>query len=169
MSKIHLVRGQKVILDQDLAVMYGVSTKRLNEQVKRNVARFPKDFMFQLSASEFENLKSQNATSSWGGRRARPHVFTDYGVLMLSGVLNSLTAIKINLKIMRVYAKLREMLLTHKDMLLKLEHLEKKINSQGDLAGQHDKEIQIIFRTLKQLVDPPQTLRKRIGFKNSVS
>ena len=169
MSKIHLLRGQKVILDEDLAVMYGVETKRLNEQVKRNLGRFPKDFMFQLSKKEFENLKSQFATSSWGGRRRRPYAFTDYGVLMLSGVLNSETAIQVNLKIIRVYAKLREMLLKNKDILLKLEQMEKQMNSQENLAGKHEKEIQVIFRTLKQLIAPPQIPRKRIGFKSAIA
>ena len=110
LSKIHLLRGQKVILDEDLAIMYGVETKRLNEQVKRNPGRFPKDFMFQLTTKEFEILKSQFATSSWGGRRQRPYAFTEYGALMLSSVLNSKKAIQVNLKIIRVYAKLREML-----------------------------------------------------------
>ncbi|TAH42260.1 MAG: ORF6N domain-containing protein [Bacteroidetes bacterium] len=170
LSKIHFIRGQKVILDEDLAVMYGVETKRLNEQVKRNPGRFPKDFMFQLSKKEFENLKSQFATSSssWGGRRGRPFAFTDYGVLMLSGVLNSETAIQVNLKIIRVYAKLREMLLKNKDILIKLEQMEKKINSQEILAGKHDNEIQLIFRTLKQLISPPPMPRKRIGFKSAI-
>ncbi len=169
LSKIHLLRGQKVILDENLAIMYGVETKRLNEQVKRNPGRFPKDFMFQLTTKELEILKSQFATSSWGGRRRRPYAFTDYGVLMLSGVLNSETAIQVNLKIIRVYAKLREMLLKNKDIVLKLEQLEKKINSQDHIAGKHENEIQIIFRTLKQLIDPPPIPRKRIGFKSAVA
>jgi len=163
---MHLIRGQKVILDMDLAEMYGVETKRLNEQVKRNPSRFPSDFMFQLSAAEFKNLKSQFATSSWGGRRQRPYAFTDYGALMLSSVLNSKKAIQVNLKIIRVYAKLREMLLKNKDLLLKLERIETKIMSQENLSGKHEKEIQLIFRTLKQLIDPPPAPRKRIGFKS---
>ncbi len=136
-SKIYLVRGQKVMIDDDLAQMYGVETRRLNEQVKRNLARFPKDFMFQITEKEHEILMSQIATSSWGGRRKMPYVFTEHGVLMLSSVLNSTTAIQVNIKIMRVYTKLREMLLTHKDILLKLEHLEKQV-------VQNTQEIQII-------------------------
>jgi hypothetical protein len=157
-SKIYLVRGQKVMLDEDLAQLYGVETRRLNEQVKRNIERFPKDFMFQLTTKEFENLKSQNATSSWGGRRKLPTAFTEYGVSMLSGVLNSPIAIQVNIRIIRVYTKLREMLLTNKDILLKLEQLEQKVAS-------HDDNIQLIFSALKQLIQEPYPPRKRIGFK----
>jgi hypothetical protein len=156
-SKIYLIRGQKVMLDSDLAVLYGVETKRVNEQVKRNIDRFPEDFMFQLSEEEFNNLKSQNATSSWGGKRKPPYAFTEHGVLMLSGVLNSQTAIQVNIRIMRVYTKLREMVLAHKDILLKLEQIERKIESNDD-------EIGLIFTALKQLVDPEHPPRRRIGF-----
>jgi hypothetical protein len=98
-SKIYLIKGQKVMLDRDLAEMYGIETKRLNEQVKRNIDRFPDDFMFQLTQKEFKDLKSQNATSSWGGTRKLPSAFTEYGVLMLSSVLNSPTAIQVNIRI----------------------------------------------------------------------
>jgi hypothetical protein len=157
-NKIYLVRGHKVMMDEDLAEMYGVETRRLNEQVNRNIERFPKDFMFRLSKMEFENLKSQNATSSWGGRRKLPNVFTEHGVLMLSSVLNSSRAIQVNIHIMRIYGKLREMLLTHKDILLKIELIEKKITG-------HDEQIEMIFAALKELLDPPQQPRKRIGFK----
>ena len=121
-SKIHLIRGEKVMIDSDLAELYGVATGRLNEQVKRNIERFPKDFMFQLTEIEFTNLKSQIATSSWGGRRTLPNVFTEHGVLMLSSVLNSDLAIKVNIQIMRVYTKIRNMLATHKDLLSKLNN-----------------------------------------------
>ncbi len=124
-SKIHLIRGQKVMLDEDLAELYQVETKRLNEQVKRNIDRFPKDFMFQLSQKEFDNLKSQIATSSWGGRRKPPFAFTEQGVSMLSGVLNSQIAIQVHIQIIRIFTKLRELLLTNKDILLKLEKLER--------------------------------------------
>lgn len=164
-SKIYLIRGQKVMLDEDLSEMYGVETRRLNEQVKRNLDRFPKDFMFQLTTREFENLKSQNATSRWGGRRTKPLAFTEHGVLMLSSVLNSPTAIKVNIKIMRVYNKLREMLSTHKDILVKLEYLEKKILKHDERGRRHENEIQYIFDTLKQLIEQPIPTRKRIGFK----
>ena len=165
MSKIYFLRGQKVMIDEDLAEMYGVETRRLNEQVKRNVDRFPDDFMFQLTEKEYENLKSQNATSSWGGRRTLPYAFTEHGVLMLSSVLNSSTAIQVNITIMRVYTKLREMLLTHKDILLKLEQLEKKMLKQEEKGNKQEQELQTVFKALKQLLNPPQEPRKRIGFK----
>ena len=105
-NKIYFIRNEKVMLDSDLAELYGVETKRVNEQVKRNIDRFPEDFMFQLTEIEFENLKSQIATSNWGGRRTLPYAFTEHGVLMLSSVLNSDVAIKVNIHIMRVYTKI---------------------------------------------------------------
>lgn len=162
-SKIYLIRDEKVMLDSDLAELYGVETKRLNEQVKRNMNRFPEDFMFQLSKVEFENLKSQIATSSWGGRRTLPYVFTEHGVLMLSSVLNSDLAIKVNIQIMRVYTKIRNMLATHKDLLLKFEQFETKLTD-------HDDKIMLIFEYLKQLEKIKQEEleyrnRQQIGYK----
>ncbi len=159
-NKIYLLRKQKVMLDEDLAELYQVETKRLNEQVKRNIQRFPEDFMFQLTAQEFENLKSQFATSSWGGRRKLPYAFTEQGVAMLSSVLNSETAIRVNIQIIRVFTKMRELLLTHKDILLQLEKIEKKLTS-------HDEDIALIFEYLKQLLHPPQTPRRKIGFRRN--
>ncbi len=164
-SKIYLIRGFKVMLDYDLAEMYGVETRRLNEQVKRNLERFPKDFMFQLRKREFENLISQNAISSWGGRRTMPLAFTEHGVLMLSSVLNSPTAIKVNIKIMRVYTKLREMLATHKEILLKMETIEGKLSSQENRNRKYDSDLQLVFEMLNRLKEPPRLPRKRIGFK----
>lgn len=158
-SKIFVIRDLKVMLDSDLAELYQVETKRLNEQVKRNEKRFPDDFMFQLTEQEWENLKSQNATSSWGGRRTLPYAFTEHGVLMLSSVLNSDRAIAVNIKVIRVYNKLKEMLLTHKDLLLKMEEMEKKV------AGQDDKIMQI-FSYLKRFIQDQETPRKQIGFKS---
>jgi hypothetical protein len=158
LNKIYYIRGHKVMLDQDLAGLYDVPTKRLNEQVKRNIDRFPADFMFQLTEEEFENLRSQFATSSWGGRRVSPYAFTEHGVLMLSSVLNSQRAINVNIQIMRIYTKMREMLLTNQEILLKLEQLERKVDG-------HDEDIQVIFAYLKQLLDPPQEPRPRIGFR----
>ncbi len=158
-SKIFIIRGKKVMIDTDLAELYGVPTKRLNEQVKRNIDRFPKDFMFQLTETEWKNLKSQNATSSWGGRRKIPYAFSEHGVLMLSSVLNSDRAIQVNIQIMRIYAKLREMLLTNKDILLKLEKLERK-------ALQYDGDIKLIFKYLKELLDTPTEPMRKIGFKH---
>jgi hypothetical protein len=159
-TKIYYIRGHKIMLDADLAELYQVPTKRLNEQVKRNIGRFPEDFMFQLTENEFENLRSQNATSSWGGRRVAPYAFTEHGVLMLSSVLNSERAIKVNIQIMRIYTKMREMLLTNQDILLKLEQLERKVDD-------HDQAIRVIFEYLKQLLNPPQEPRPRVGFRRS--
>ena len=146
------------MLDEGLAELYQVPTGRLNEQVKRNIARFPADFMFQLTKEEFENLKSQNATSSWGGRRKLPFAFTEHGVLMLSSVLNSERAVGVNIQIMRIYTKMREMLMTNQEVLLKLEQLERQTFQNSD-------DIQMIFTALKKLLNPPQEPRPRIGFR----
>ena len=160
-SKIYLIRGHKVMLDSDLAELYGVENKRLNEQVKRNQARFPDDFMFTLTTEEWQNLKSQNATSnSWGGRRKLPNVFTEHGVLMLSSVLNSEQAIKTNIQIMRIYTKMRQMLITHQDLLLKFNELETKV-------GKHDQSISQIFAYLKQLLQEQGEPREPIGFRST--
>lgn len=162
-SKIHIIRGKKVMLDEDLAELYKVKTKRLNEQVKRNQERFPLDFMFQLTHIEFENLRSQNATSSWGGRRIPPYVFTEHGVLMLSSVLKSKRAIEVNIQIMRTFTKMRELLLSQKDLILKVEKIENKVEGQSY-------EIKVLFEYLKKLMreqdqSKNQVSRKRIGFK----
>jgi hypothetical protein len=162
-NKIYLIRNEKVMLDSDLAELYGVETRRLNEQVKRNIDRFPEDFMFQLTEAEFENLKSQIAISSWGGRRKLPYAFTEHGVLMLSGVLGSNLAIKINIQIMRVYTKIRNMLATHKDLLLKFEQFETKL-------ADHDDKIMLILEYIKQFEkvkqqEIKQKNRPKIGFK----
>lgn len=162
-NKIYLIRNERVMLDSDLAELYCVETRRLNEQVKRNIERFPEDFMFQLNTDEFENLKSQIATSSWGGRRSLPYVFTEHGVLMLTSVLNSDLAIKVNIQIMRVYSKIRNLLSTHHDLLLKYELLETKI-------ADHDKSIMLIFDFIKQFEEirqneEEQKNRSKIGFK----
>lgn len=146
------------MLDDDLAELYRVETRRLNEQVKRNIERFPEDFMFRLTESEWEILKSQNATSSWGGRRKRPFAFTEHGVLMLSSVLNSDRAIQVNIQIMRIYAKLREMLMTNKDILLRLEKLERRVIK-------HDQDIKVVFGYLRELLNPRTEPMRKIGFK----
>ena len=158
-NKIYLIRGKKVMLDFELAELYLVETKQLKRQVKRNPERFPGDFMFQLTTKEFENLRSQIGASSWGGTRYLPMVFTEQGVAMLSSVLNSSTAIEVNIQIIRIFTKMKEMLLTNKDILLKLQKIETKL-----LA--HDDDIKLIFDYLKKLLDPiPAAPRKRIGFK----
>ncbi len=156
-SRIFLVRGHKVMLDSDLAELYEVSTSRLNEQVRRNIDRFPKDFMFQMKESEYANLKSQIATSSWGGRRKLPLVFTEQGVSMLSSVLHSERAIRVNIAIMRAFVQVREMLSTHKELAHKLEELERKV-------GIHDQTIVQLIEAIRQLMEPPAKKRKQIGF-----
>ena len=160
LNRIYVIRGQKVMIDEDLAEMYSVETRRLNEQVKRNIKRFPKDFMFALTQKEFENLKSQNATSSWGGRRKLPNAFTEQGVAMLSSILNSDTAIEVNIRIIRVFTRLREYALTHKEILLQLAKLEKEVKGNS-------KDIENIFTVLKELLakDAKPSARNKIGFK----
>jgi len=159
-SKIYFIRGQKVMLDSDLAELYGVETRRLNEQVKRNISRFPEDFMFQLSEIEYENLKSQFATSSWGGRRKPPNVFTEHGVLMLSSVLNSDKAIKVNIQIMRIFTKIREMLTDNLSIKLEIEEIKKKLANQ-------DKNIELVFNYLDELIEKQEIPKpvRQIGYK----
>ncbi|MFA5351324.1 MAG: ORF6N domain-containing protein [Candidatus Omnitrophota bacterium] len=156
-TKILLVRGRKVILDRDLAQLYGVKTKELNQAVQRNLERFPSDFMYQLTQEEVVNLKSQIVTSSWGGVRKPPRVFTEQGVAMLSGLLNSKKAIHVNIAIMRAFVKLRELLLTHKELAQKLEELERKYQL-------HETDIQVIFEAIKRLLErPPEPPKPRFG------
>ena len=160
-NKIYLVREHKIMLDSDLSELYQIETKRLNEQVKRNQDRFPKDFMFQLTKEEWHNLKSQNATTRrWGGRRSLPYVFTEHGVLMLSSVLNSDRAIQVNIRIMRIFIRMKEILMSDKEVLLKVEKMEKKIIDQ-------DEKIQMIFNYLKQFIKDRKKPLKQIGFKQS--
>lgn len=169
-NKIYLIRGKKVMLDRELAEMYGVETKRLNEQVKRNEKRFPADFMFQLTEQELENWKSHFATSNKEtmGLRKLPNVFTEQGVAMLSSVLNSETAIEVNIQIIRIFTRIREFLLTNKDVLLKIEQLEKAMYKQNEKTNKLEDEIQLIFNALKQLLNPPQKPREPIGFKTNL-
>ncbi|MEO8589455.1 MAG: ORF6N domain-containing protein, partial [Flavobacteriales bacterium] len=144
--KIYVVRGQKVMLDRDLSTLYGVDTRRLKEQVRRNIERFPPDFMFEMTDAELEEWRSQFATSNKEvmGLRIRPFVFTEHGVLMLSSVLNSKVAAAVNIQIIRVFTRMRELLLTHKDLLLELEKLR---NTSKTHAGK----IAVIFKYLKQM------------------
>lgn len=154
---IYIIRGYKVMLDSDLAALYGVPTGRLNEQVKRNGKRFPDDFMFLLTKQEFENLKSQFAISSWGGRRKLPYVFTEQGVAMLSSVLSSDRAIQVNIAIMRTFTKLREIMATHKELRQKIEDIEKK----------YDGQFQVVFTAIKELFgkfNEPEKPKGKIGF-----
>ena len=151
-----LIRGQKVLLDADLAALYGVTTGRLNEQVKRNLERFPLDFMFQLTDEESVVLRSQFAISNRGrgGRRYHPYVFTEHGVAMLSSVLNSPRAIQVNIEIMRTFARLREMLASHRVLAQKLAKLENK----------YDAQFKVVFDAIRQLMAPPSKPARRIGF-----
>lgn len=159
-NKIYLIRGQKVMIDYDLAGLYRVETKQLKRAVNRNMERFPHDFMFELTLEELQNLRSQTGTSSWGGVRYSSMVFTEQGVAMLSSILSSQQAILVNIQIIRVYTKMRKILLTHKDILLKLEQFEKQ-------AEKNSNEIQLIFKTLKELLKSPQEPRRQIGYKRN--
>jgi len=154
--KIYIIRGHKIMLSTDLAELYEVEPRVLVQAVKRNIDRFPSDFMFQLNEIEFENLKSQIVTSSWGGmRRANPYAFTEQGVAMLSSVLHSKRAIQVNIATMRAFVKLREMLTAHKDLARKLDKMEKK----------NDAQFKVVFDAIRQLMEPPVPKKKgKIGF-----
>lgn len=161
-SKIYYIRGHKVMLDRDLADLYNSLPIRLREQVRRNINRFPDNFMFQLTMEEVESMVSQNVIPSkrhLGG--FLPYAFTEHGVLMLANVLRSERAIEVSIRIIEIFVKMREMLSTHKDVLLKLEQLERKTTS-------HDADIQLIFEYLKELLAPPQEPRNMIGFPKHV-
>jgi len=161
-SRIYFIRGQKVMIDSDLSELYGVETRRLNEQVKRNNSRFPEDFMFRLTDEEFVNLKSQIATSSWGGRRKPPYVFTEHGVLMLSSVLNSERAVSVNIQIMRIFTKVRQMLMDNLNVKLEIEEIKKRL-------ANHDKNIELVFSYLDELMEKHENPipRTQIGYKIS--
>lgn len=161
-NKIYLVRDKKVMLDEDLAELYGVTTGNLNKAVKRNISRFPHDFMFQLTKEEFDILLFQIGITSWGGRRTPPYAFTEQGVAMLSGILNSERAIKVNIQIMRVFTKVREILMDNMSIRLEIEEIKKKLASQ-------DKNIELVFNYLDELIEKHDTKRpvKVKGFKPS--
>ena len=153
---ILILRKQKVMLDADLAALYGVETRVLVQAVKRNIERFPEDFMFQLSREEFAVLRSQSVTSSnWGGRRYPPYAFTEQGVAMLSSVLRSQQAIQVNIEIMRAFIRLRQMLASHAALARKLDALEKK----------YDAQFKEVFEAIRQLMAPPEPKRRAIGFR----
>ena len=158
-NKIYLIRDQKVMLDRDLAKLYGVATFNLNKAVNRNLDRFPEDFMYKLSKEEAKDLIFQFGISSWGGVRKLPYVFTEQGVAMLSSVLRSKRAIQVNIAIMRTFVKLKAILSTHKELAHKLNELERKIEK-------HDVDIQSVFEAIRQLMaPPPEKPRRMIGFK----
>jgi len=159
-NKIHVVRGQKVLLDHDLAALYGVDAKVLNQAVRRNIERFPADFMFQLNRGEHDSLRSQSVTLDVGrGRYSKylSYAFTEQGVAMLSSVLRSPRAIQVNIEIMRAFASLRAMVVTHHDLARKLEVLEKK----------YDGQFKVVFEALHQIVAPPVAKRRKIGFRGA--
>lgn len=161
-SLIYSIRGHKVMLDADLAQLYGVETRRLNEQVKRNIQRFPKEFMFQLNEIEYEDLMSQIATSSdrWGGRRKLPYVFTEHGTVMLASVLNSPQAVHASIQVVKAFVRLREMLIANKELAQKLNALE----------GKYDKQFAVVFDAIRKLMSPSNSPapRKKIGYKRSM-
>lgn len=158
-KKIHVIRGHRVMLSHDLAELYQVSTKRLNEQVRRNSSRFPSDFMFQLIDDEYENLRSQIATSSlsYGGRRYLPYAFTEQGIAMLSSVLSSDRAIQVNISIMRAFVQMRQLIQGRDELKRNFEKLERKV-------GEHDESIRAIFEAIRQIMSPSEKTKRRIGF-----
>ena len=165
MSKIYLIRGRKVMLDRDLAELYGVETKQLKRAVRRNLKRFPEDFMFEMTKEELENWRYQFGTSNKErlGLRVPPFVFSEHGAMMLASILNSERAMTVNIQIIRIFNKMREMLIAHKDILLQLEQMQQKM-------AEHDNNILLIFQYLKQLEQKRQHKtdqhnRKKIGFK----
>ena len=157
-QRILLLRKTKIMLSSDLAELYD-PVKVLNQAVKRNSERFPKDFMFQLTAAEFKNLRSQFVTSSWGGSRVRPYAFSEHGILMLSSVLRSPRAIQVNIEIMRAFVRLRQMLASNSELARKLNELENK----------YDQHFKVVFRAIRQLMNPPKTNSKQIGFRAKVN
>ena len=158
-SQIHLIRGQRVMLDSDLAFIYGVTTKRLNQQFRRNRHRFPADFAFQLAKEEFQNLRSQFATSSYGGRRYQPFVFTEHGAIMLASVLNSQRAVEMSVFVVRAFVQMREVLLGNKQLAAKLAELEKRV-------GGHDEVIADLITAIRKLLEAPaeEKAKREIGY-----
>lgn len=156
--KILLIRGQKALLDRDLAALYDVQTRDLNKAVRRNLNRFPEDFMLQISPEEFRNLMFQFGTSRWGGTRKRPYAFTEQGVAMLSSVLHSERAVQVNIAIMRTFVNVRRMLSTHKVLAEKLVAMEQSLEK-------HDEHIRTLFSAIRQLMEPPQKPKRQIGFQ----
>jgi len=154
---IFIIRGKKIMIDKDLASLYGVTTGNLNKSVQRNITRFPEDFMFQLSKEEYDNLIFQFGTSRWGGRRHAPYVFTEHGVTMLSSVLRSERAVQMNISIIRAFIKLREMLATNKDLAQKIAELERGQKEQRNLLA-------TVYSVVKQLIETPIKSAGKIGF-----
>ena len=157
-----MLRGHKVMLDSTLAVLYGVETRRLNEQVRRNRARFPPDFLFELTVSEFAHLKSQSATSSWGGRRKPPFAFTEHGAIMAAAVLNSPLAIEMSVYVVRAFVQSRELANSHQELARRLDELDQRVSQK---LATHDRTITDIIDAIRELMTPPPAPVKRpIGF-----
>ena len=168
MNQIYMIRGQKVMLDRDLARLYGVTTGNLNKAVNRNLKRFPDDFMFQLSKDEFKDLMFQNGISSWGGTRKNPFAFTEQGVAMLSGILSSDRAIAVNIQIMRIFTRLRQMLSDNTTVKLEIAEIRQAINNITKKQEGQDKNIDLLFEYIDRLqekAEEPKQKRKRIGYK----
>ena len=159
-SKIYLIRGMKIMLDRDLAELYQVETKQLTRQVRRNIDRFPDDFLIQLTEEELNNLRCQFGTSSWGGSRYRPLGFTEQGIAMLSSVLKSQTAVHVIIQVLRGFTKLREFLISHKDLVYKIENLERKFQ---DKFNEQDKRFIMVFDAIKQLLKEKEEMNKKKG------
>ncbi len=159
-NKIYFIRNVKVMLDSDLASLYDVETKQLKRQVRRNIDRFPEDFMFELSSIEHEILRCQIGTSSWGGNRVMPMAFTEQGVAMLTSILNSKTAIIVNIQIIRVFTKIREVLVDTLNLKIEIDNIKKKLNN-------HDKNIELVFSYLDEMMDKKENIieRTKIGYK----
>lgn len=153
-SRIRVIRGEQVILDFDLAFLYDIDNRRLKEAVRRNIDRFPKDFMFELTNEEHKILRSQIATSSWGGSRYKSYAFTEQGVAMLSGILNSKKAIEVNIAIMRTFVQLRKLMESNADLAKKINDLEKK----------YDERFSVVFDAIRSLISRKETPKKKIGF-----
>jgi len=158
---ILVLRGRRVLLDAELAVLYGVTTRRLNEQVRRNRKRFPDDFLFELTTEEFANLKSRFATSSWGGRRKRPLAFTEHGAIQAATILNSPRAVEMSVYVVRAFVKLREVLSTNRELARRFEQLESRLDSK---LTEHDEAIAAILSAIRELMRPRDPPRRGIGF-----
>ena len=161
---IHVVRGQRVMLDADLAALYGVKTKELNKAVGRNRARFPADFAFRLKLEETKILRFQIGTSSWGGRRYLPWAFTEHGVVMLSSVLSSERAARVNIEVVRAFVRLRQALAASKELAQWMEKVEKRFDAQDTTLGEHAGAIREVFEEVRRLMGPPEGPKRRIGF-----
>ena len=163
---ILVLRGRRVLLDAELAVLYGVTTRRLNEQVRRNRKRFPDDFLFELTTEEFANLKSRFATSSWGGRRKRPLAFTEHGAIQAATILNSPRAVEMSVYVVRAFVKLREVLSSNRELARRFEQLESRLDSK---LTEHDEAITAILSAIRELMRPRDPPRRGIGFTAKLS